>query len=63
MDRYGADGDSTLNIDYEASVETDDLRPASDISDAVWFPLDQPPDPIAFDNNRQALDALRSLYV
>ncbi|MDR7495310.1 MAG: NUDIX domain-containing protein [Armatimonadota bacterium] len=62
MDRYGEAGESTLNIYYEASVGTDEVRPGSDVSAAVWFPLDGVPEPLAFDNNRQALEALRALY-
>jgi 8-oxo-dGTP diphosphatase len=61
-DRYGDDGDSTLNLYYEASIEDGDPHPASDVSEAAWFPLDQPPDELAFENNRLALEALKSAY-
>lgn len=56
MDRYG-DDESTLNIYYAATVAGGALRPGSDVSDAAWFPLDRLPEPIAFENNRQAMRA------
>lgn len=56
VDRYG-DNESTLNIYYAATVSGGDLRPGSDVADAVWFPLDRLPEPIAFENNRQAVRA------
>jgi ADP-ribose pyrophosphatase YjhB (NUDIX family) len=62
MDRYGDGGESTLNLYYEANLVGGDLRPASDVNAAAWFPLDQTPEPLAFNNNRQALEALRALY-
>lgn len=62
MDRYGEDdGDSTLNLYYEASVAAGTIRPASDVVEAAWFPLDHPPEPMAFDNGRRGLEALRSI--
>ncbi|MDR7420682.1 MAG: NUDIX domain-containing protein [Armatimonadota bacterium] len=65
MDRYG-DGDSaasTLNIYYEAGIADGEPRPASDVGAVAWFPLDQTPDELAFENNRQAIEALRACYV
>jgi 8-oxo-dGTP diphosphatase len=63
MDRYGDDGESTLNIYYEAAISGGEITPASDVSEAAWFPLDRPPEPLAFENNRQAIEALQALYV
>lgn len=60
MDRYG-DGDSTLNVFYEASIRSGTILPRSDVSEAAWYPLEQLPEPLAFDNGRQALEALRSI--
>lgn len=60
VDRYGDDGESTLNLYYEVTVRGGTLTPASDVSEATWFGLDHIPEPMAFDNNRRALTALRS---
>lgn len=60
MDRYGDDGESTLNVYYEAVIVGGELSPGSDVGEAAWFPLDHLPEPIAFGNNRDALRALRS---
>ncbi len=61
VDRYGDNGESTLNIYYRGAINAGALSPASDISDAAWFPLDQLPEPLAFENNRQALQTLKTL--
>lgn len=63
MDRYGDEGESTLNIYYEAAIRNGTPSPASDVSELGWFLLSHLPEPIAFDNNRQALRALAGLYV
>lgn len=59
-DRYGdgEDAEATLNIYYQAAVTRGEPAPASDVSEAGWWPLDDLP-PLAFDNNRAALAALR----
>jgi 8-oxo-dGTP diphosphatase len=61
MDRYGEeDGESTLNVYYEVAIRGGVIAPASDVSEAAWFPLDRLPEPIAFENSRQALRALQA---
>jgi len=60
MDRYGDDGESTLNIYYQVVLGGAPV-PASDVSEARWFPLDGLPEDIAFPNNRVALQALGRL--
>ncbi len=60
MDHYGEGGESTLNIYYRGTIRTGTPTPGSDVSEAAWFRLDRLPDPIAFGNNRRALEALRS---
>lgn len=60
MDHYGDDGESTLNVYYEAAIRGGTISPGSDASEAAWFPLDRLPEPMAFGNNRRALEALRS---
>ena len=62
MDRYGEDdGDSTLNLYYQAGIIAGEITTASDVVEAGWFPLDRPPEPMAFDNGRRGLEALRSI--
>jgi len=61
MDRYGDGGESTLNIYYRGTIRNGTAKPGSDVNEAAWFPLDRLPQPIAFGNNRRALEALRAL--
>ena len=59
MDEYGDGGESTLNVYYETVIQGGEISPASDVSEAAWFPLERLPEPIAFQNSREALRALR----
>jgi 8-oxo-dGTP diphosphatase len=61
MDRYGEEGESTLNIYYRVRAITGTPIAASDVGTASWFRLDHLPDPLAFGNNRRALHALARL--
>jgi 8-oxo-dGTP diphosphatase len=61
MDRYGEEGESTLNIYYRVPTIVGTPTPASDVGTASWFPLDRLPNPLAFGNNRRALHALANL--
>ena len=58
MDRYGDGGEHTLNIYYEAAINSGHLTPGSDVSEIGWFPLDAVPEPLAFANNGEAIRAL-----
>jgi 8-oxo-dGTP diphosphatase len=58
MDRYGPGGESTLNLYFEGSIGRGVVQPGSDASEARWFPLNDLPVEIAFDNNRRALESL-----
>jgi 8-oxo-dGTP diphosphatase len=62
MDSLGDDGESTLNIFYQATIRDGTLTPSSDVREARWFPLAHLPERIAFSNGRQALEALASSY-
>jgi 8-oxo-dGTP diphosphatase len=61
MDRYGEEGESTLNIYYRVPIFTGTPTAASDAGTASWFRLDHLPNPLAFGNNRRALHALAQL--
>jgi ADP-ribose pyrophosphatase YjhB (NUDIX family) len=56
MDRYGRDGDYTLNIYYLAKIKSGKPCPDSDINEIKWFRKDNLPSKMAFKNNEQALE-------
>lgn len=62
-DRYG-DGENapwTLNLFWTARIVSGEPRPADDVSELAWFPLDAlpPADELAFPNVEKALRSLR----
>lgn len=59
IDRYGGDGDFTLNLYYLGTVVSGDLRPADDAASLRWFPLDALPERIAFEHSQAVLRKLR----
>jgi 8-oxo-dGTP diphosphatase len=61
MDRYGEEGESTLNIYYRVPTFSGTPTAASDVETVSWFRLDHVPDPLAFGNNRRALHGLARL--
>jgi ADP-ribose pyrophosphatase YjhB (NUDIX family) len=61
MDRYGADGDHTLNFCYLAELVGGTPAPASDALELRWFDLDDLPAQVAFDWSADALRQLQSL--
>ncbi len=61
MDRYGDEGESTLNMYYRVPTIPGTPTAASDVGAASWFRLDHLPNPIAFGSNRRALQALAKL--
>jgi hypothetical protein len=61
MDRYGEEGESTLNIYYRVPTIAGTPTAASDAGAISWFRLDGLPNPLAFGNNRRALHALAKL--
>jgi 8-oxo-dGTP diphosphatase len=55
-DRYGDDGVPTLNLFYAARVVGGEQRPADDVSEIGWFPLDRIQlEQVAFANGREAI--------
>lgn len=60
-DRYGPDGNATLNFYWTARVAEGTPRAADDVAALEWFPLDRLPGPdeLAFAVNGVVLDALR----
>lgn len=54
MDRYGKNGDWTLNIYYEAKIISGVLRPASDVAELKWFSKNNLPK-LAFKNQEKLM--------
>jgi ADP-ribose pyrophosphatase YjhB (NUDIX family) len=62
MDQYGYDeaGSHTLNIYYLVKIVSGEPKPASDIQGLEWFDKTNLPQKIAFENNKEALQAWRN---
>jgi ADP-ribose pyrophosphatase YjhB (NUDIX family) len=59
-DRYGVDGNATLNLAWTARAVAGELCPADDVAELRWFPPDEMPseDELAFSNTGFLLRAL-----
>ncbi|HEY8476113.1 MAG TPA: NUDIX hydrolase [Chloroflexota bacterium] len=57
VDRYGPEGDPTLNIFYLAEVVGGSERPGGDAKQIGWFGPGEIPRNVAFRNGREALKA------
>ncbi|MBI4239750.1 NUDIX hydrolase [Candidatus Uhrbacteria bacterium] len=59
MDTYDYErtGDVTLNICYIASISAGEPKPGDDIAELGWFNSNELPQPIAFKNGQDMLDA------
>lgn len=52
-----------LSLYYRCDIAPDArIAAADDVAAAAWFPLHQPPEPMAFVSNRRALDELRESW-
>ena len=62
VDRYGEDGDHTLNAIYVARIAAGTPAPDDDVAELAWFGPDElpPPDAFAFANTVEALSRWRS---
>lgn len=61
-DRYGDDGDYTLNIHYIGEVLSGEMKPMDDVIGLEWIAISQPPLDNGFQNTRDALRDLQKLY-
>jgi ADP-ribose pyrophosphatase YjhB (NUDIX family) len=59
---YGKELDYTLNLYYLARIVSGDPRPADDVSSLRWFPIDSPPERIAFAHCRELLERLKQSH-
>lgn len=55
MDRYGDNGDCTLNLYYVADAPVGDAVAASDASELRWFAADELPQDMAFEHQHDLL--------
>ena len=56
---YGPNGQALLNTYFSVTLLSDRTRPQDDVSELKWFDIDDLPENIAFESDREALDALR----
>lgn len=61
IDRYGADGDYTLNLHYLAYAGPGEPVAQDDVAELRWFAPDEVPGDIAFENGRLAAAAWQRL--
>lgn len=63
VDRYGEDGDYTLNLHYVAEIIDGEIRPMDDVESLEWFDINNPPlDDVVFQNAKDGLRDLREWY-
>lgn len=65
MDWYEFQGDrfSTLNLYYFATMKSEKITPADDITEAEWFSIKHPPKNLSSKNNRVILTKLKKILV
>lgn len=61
-DRYGDDGDATLNLHYIGEIVGGDMKPMDDVADLEWIAISQVPLNSGFQNTRDGLRDLKILY-
>lgn len=63
-DRYGEDGNATINLYWEADLAEGEPRPADDIAEIAWFPFeDLPPrNEFAFENTVELLGRVGATF-
>lgn len=62
-DRYGQDGNATLNVCWTARIVGGEPSPADDVAELAWFAPDELPAPeeFAFRNSVELLEAWRKM--
>ena len=59
MDKYGIDGDATLNICYTVKITGGKEKTGDDLEELRWFKIFKLPKKIAFKNGREMLNKLK----
>lgn len=62
VDRYGDDGDYTLNIHYIGEVVGGKMQAMDDVASLEWVPIDEVPLNEGFQNTRDGLRDLKAKY-
>lgn len=62
VDRYGEDGDYTLNIHYIGEIVGGEEKAMDDISSLEWIPIQDAPLDSGFQNTRDGLRDLKALF-
>lgn len=62
IDRYGENGDYTLNLHYIAEVIGGEMKPMDDVADLEWVPINDVPLDSGFQNTKDGLRDLKKLY-
>lgn len=63
VDRYGDDGDYTLNLHYIGEVLGGEMKPMDDVEDLEWINIDEVPLDEGFQNTKDGLRDLKKLFV
>lgn len=61
-DRYGEDGDYTLNMHYLGEVIGGEMQAMDDVSELKWFEISEVPLDEGFQNTKDGLRDLKKLY-
>jgi 8-oxo-dGTP diphosphatase len=62
IDRYGKDGDFTLNIHYVGEIVGGKIEAGDDVASLHWVPIEKTDIKEGFKNSRQSLRDLRKWY-
>ena len=62
-DRYGEDGDYTLNIHYLGEVTGGEMQALDDVSDLEWVPISEVPLDEGFQNTKDGLRDLKKVFI
>lgn len=62
VDRYGDDGDYTLNLHYIGEVVGGTMKPMDDVAGLEWMDIDKVPLDSGFQNTKDGLRDLQKLY-
>ena len=63
VDRYGTDGDYTLNIHYIGEIKGGSMQPMDDVAGLEWVAIDQVPLHEGFQNTKDGLRDLKKFCV
>lgn len=62
VDRYGDDGDYTLNLHYIGEIVGGEMKPMDDVAALEWIDIDEVPLNEGFQNTKDGLRDLKKLF-